>query len=120
MSLRTRYGQLGASALTAQHQQHTKNSIVLFSLQYHLFSQLLNDAVFILFGQMIVLHQIGFLGTSLKLFREHLQTFNRPYLSIKKWKISPQACRDPSWIDVSKKSSRRCNSYVCEAQWLRL
>jgi hypothetical protein len=34
----SRFGQLGAAAWTAQHQQHTKNSIVSFSLQYYMFS----------------------------------------------------------------------------------
>jgi hypothetical protein len=80
----TRSGQLGAAALTAQHQQQGKNSIVLFSLQYYLFPQLSDDIVFILFGQLSKLHQFGFQGTSLRLFREHLQTFNRAYLSIRK------------------------------------
>jgi hypothetical protein len=34
------------AALTAQHQQHTKNLIALFYLQYYLFSQLSDDIVY--------------------------------------------------------------------------
>jgi hypothetical protein len=37
--LRTRgFGQFDATTLMTQHQQHKANSIVLFSLQYNLFS----------------------------------------------------------------------------------
>jgi hypothetical protein len=73
----TRFGQLVEAALTAQHQQHTKNLMVLFYLRCYLFCQLSGDGVSILFGQLSELHQFDFLGTSSELFREHLQTSNR-------------------------------------------
>jgi hypothetical protein len=94
----TIFGEIVEAALTAQHQQHTKNLKFLLYLQYYLFSQLSDDIVFILFGQMSELHQFGLLGTSLELFREHLQAFNRPDLSIKKTKKSSASFNDFFWL----------------------
>jgi hypothetical protein len=54
----------------------------------YLFSQLSDDIVFVVFGQMSELHQFDFLGTSLERIQDHLETFNRPDLSMKKDKKS--------------------------------
>jgi hypothetical protein len=58
--------------------------------------------IVILFGQMSELHQFGFL----ELFRELLQTFNRPNLLMKKTKKAPQAFKDFCWLEVPKIPSK--------------
>jgi hypothetical protein len=108
--------QLVAAALTAQHQQLTTNSIVLFHLEYYLFSQLSYGIVFILFGQMSDLHQFGLL----ELFLEHLETCNRPDLSTKDKISSTSFQRFFFGSNLPRKPSKDVTRMSVRRQWLTM